>query len=146
MPYVSHEKYQNINQEMRKSCGGYFSKYAGKSSKTKENGYVHRWAKIYPPSRFWGSSSNLKQMCRENSYEEILAISDAVSEKHQEILELILLHNPVLFKEFQWKKKLNEGTEREVVISEGSCEVFYLRKEQYQSLLSLLANAIRKLS
>lgn len=144
--YTSPEKYQNLNQEMRRSCGGYFSKYAGKSSNIGENSYVHKWAKVYPPSRFWGSSNNLKQMCKENSYEEVLAIGEAIEEKHQEILELILLHNPVLFGNFQWKKKLNEGTEREVVISEGICETFYLRKEQYQSLLSLLANASRKYS
>jgi hypothetical protein len=139
--YTSEANYQNMNQEMRKSCGGYFSKYAGKSSQTKENSYVHKWAKIYPPSRFWGSSRNLKQMCRENSFEEILAIGEAIEDKHQDILSLILLHNPVKFHSFEWKKKLNEGTEREVVISEGKCEVFYLSKERYSELLTMLSNA-----
>ena len=81
-------------------------------------------------------------MCREFSYEEILAIGEEIEERHQEILNLILLHHPVKFNEFSWKKKLNEGTEQEIVISEGSCQVFYLPKENYAYLLSILKNPV----
>jgi len=66
--YAKEEDYQNLNQEMRKSCGGYFSKYASKSQNTKENSYIAKYSKEYPPSRFWGSSKSLKYMCKQYSY------------------------------------------------------------------------------
>jgi len=139
--YTDPKNYQNLNQEMHKSCGAYFSKYAGKSSRTKENSYVSFYAKKYPPSRFWGSSKNLKAVCRENSYEEVLATGEAIEGKHKDILELILLHNPVKYSEFSWRKLLHEGTEREVVITEGSCQTFYLPKENYFELLNAMKSA-----
>jgi hypothetical protein len=133
--------HQHHTQPMYKSCGAYFSKYASKSENSKEGSYISFFSKKYPPSRFWGSSMALKRMCRENSYEEILAIGEGIEEKHQDILSLILLHNPVKYSEYEWRKKLNEGTEKEVVISEGKCEVFYLPKEQYSEFLIMLSSA-----
>jgi len=136
--YTPPEKYQNLNQEMRKSCGGYFSKYAGKAEASKENSYVAKFSKLYPPSRFWGSSKSLKQMCKENSYEEILAIGESIEERHQEILELILRHNPVKFSGYEWRKEIIDSHGWEVVVSEGKCETFYLPKEFYFDLLAAL--------
>jgi hypothetical protein len=137
--YASPENYQNVNQEMRKSCGGYFSKYAGKAANSKENNYVRRFSKKYPPSRFWGSNRTLKEMCKKFSYESILETELSEIESHADrIRELILLFNPVKYDSFSWKKRLNEGTEREVIISEGEAEVFYLPPARYEELLNAL--------
>lgn len=136
--YVEPDKWQNLNQEMRRSCGGYFSKYAGKTSFTEENSYVHKWAKVYPPSRFWGSSKNLKEMCREFSYEEILAIGEGIEEKHKEIIEFLLLFNPVKYQEYAWKKDIVDSHGWKVTISEGKCECFYLPVGRFAELLEML--------
>ena len=54
---------QSINQPLHKSCGAYFSKYAGKSIKGKSNTSERTINDInaakYPPSSFWGCSRNL---------------------------------------------------------------------------------------
>jgi hypothetical protein len=136
--YTKSDKWQNLNQEMRKSCGGYFSKYAGKSSFTEENSYVHKWAKVYPPSRFWGSSKNLKEMCKEFSYEEILAIGEGIEEKHKEIIEFLLLFNPVKYQEYEWKKDIIDSHGWKITISEGKCETFYLPVGRFTELLGML--------
>ena len=128
-----------LNQEMRKSCGGYFSKYAAKGENSEENTYVRKFSKMYPPSRFWGSSQLIKDMCKKYSYTKLLAIEEHEIEAQKErILELVLLHNPVKFYEFDWRKKLYQDTDMEVVISEGHCDVFYLSPSNYELLLNAL--------
>lgn len=136
--YAKEEDYQNLNQEMRKSAGGYFSKYAGKAERSEENSYVRKFSKMYPPSRFWGSSQSLKNLCKEFSYEEILAVEEEIEERYKEIIEWILLHNPVKYSSYEWKKKLYEGTEMELVISEGICETFYVNKFQFKEMITAL--------
>jgi hypothetical protein len=136
--YTKEENYQNLNQEMRKSAGGYFSKYAAKAEKTEENSYISKYSKMYPPSRFWGSSKSLKELCKQFSYEEVLALEEEIEEKYKEIVEWILLHNPVKYGSYEWKKKLYEGTEFEVIISEGICETFYVDKNVFREMISAL--------
>ncbi len=135
------KNHQNLNQEMRKSCGAYFSKYASKGENIEENSYIKKFSKMYPPSQFWGSSRNLKNLCKEFSYEKILAIGEAESASHLErVMELILLFNPVKYSSFSWKKKIHEGTERETIISEGECQSFYLSPCAYEEFLALFKN------
>jgi hypothetical protein len=138
---VIRESHQNVNQLMRKSAGGYFSKYAAKAEKNEENSYVSKFSKKYPPSRFWGSSKSLKALCKEFSYEQILATEEEIEERYQDILEWILLHQPVKFNEYEWKKKLYEGTDFELVISEGKCQTFYVSKENFKEMISALRAA-----
>lgn len=130
--------HQHHTQPMYKSCGAYFSKYASKSEGSKGCGYVAKFSEKYPPSRFWGSSKPLKDMCREFSYEEILAIGELIEERHKEILELILRYNPVKFSQYEWKKEIIDSHGWKVVVSEGRCESFYLQKELYFNLLAAL--------
>lgn len=128
-----------LNQEMRKSCGGYFSKYAAKGEDIPENDYVKEFSKKYPVSRFWGSSAKIKDMCRKYSFKKILStVIEEIEEQKTRILELILLCNPVKFDEYDWKKYLNKNTEKEVVISEGNCQTFYLHPSKYEELLDIM--------
>jgi len=66
--YTSKRKWQSRNEPMRKSAGGYFSKYASKASDKKERQKIYHLAKRYPPSRFWGSSHSLKRIVASESF------------------------------------------------------------------------------
>ena len=133
-----------LNQEMRKSCGGYFSKYAAKGENIPQNDYVKKFSEMYPVSRFWGSSAKIKDMCRKYSFTKLLSIrAEEIEQEKENILELILRFNPVKFNEYEWKKYLNKGTDRECVISEGECKTFYLPPARYEELLNMLNDQAR---
>lgn len=66
--YTPQRKWQSRNEPMRKSAGGYFSKYASKASKKEERKYIQKLAAMYPPSRFWGSSRMVKNIIKENTH------------------------------------------------------------------------------
>jgi len=56
--------HQHHTQPITKAVGSYFSKYAGKEE-SKQLWYCQK----YPISRFWGSSKQIKQIIKENSFE-----------------------------------------------------------------------------
>jgi hypothetical protein len=61
-----------------------------------------------------------------------------IEERHQEILELILLHNPVKFSEYEWERKIINKNGWKVTISEGKCQTFYLRPAVFEELIESL--------
>jgi hypothetical protein len=105
--------HQNVNQVMEKSCGAYFSKYAGKCANIEENSYVHKFAKMYPPTRFWGSSKVVKDIIKENSFSfKLDSIPSDSKEKFDSLVELILEREVILFKEYEWKVETRKKFER----------------------------------
>jgi len=66
--YTPKRKWQSRNEPMRKSAGGYFSKYASKASNKNERQKIYHLAKKYPPSRFWGSSLAIKRIIASESF------------------------------------------------------------------------------
>jgi len=67
--YTNKRKWQSRNEPMKKSAGGYFSKYASKASDKKERQKIYHLAKRYPPSRFWGSSLAVKRIVASESFD-----------------------------------------------------------------------------
>jgi len=138
---VDPKYYQNKNQEMRKSCGGYFSKYASKSSRSEENSYVHEMAKKYPPSRFWGSSKSIKKMINEHSftYSKTFKNEQESENEYQHLLNILLEMNIVQYSEYSFMKeidiKMNNGKVSKLKVSEGFRQTFYLSQIDYAFIL-----------
>ena len=147
---------------MEKSCGAYFSKYAGKASQTEENSYVHKFARMYPPTRFWGSSQLVKNLIKENSFSFNLEENPIeIEEKFHLIREVLLEEEVVAFNEYDWDIKIRKvdkwkskksfdsndpptkyvSVERHT-ISSGFCQVFYVKPETYKKLLGTLAGTV----
>jgi hypothetical protein len=139
-------KHQHHTQPMYSSVGAYFSKYASKNENSKEGSYISKFAQLYPVSRFWGSSKALKELCKKYTYEEIIAINEGIEEAHQDIIEFLLLNNPVKYNEYEWKKEMTNSFGWNVTITEGIGQVFYFAKEVFFELFGLLAKASRKYS
>jgi hypothetical protein len=55
--------HQHHTSPIKKAVGAYFSKYAGKKE-SKQSWYCQK----YPVSRFWGSSKQIKQIIKDNSF------------------------------------------------------------------------------
>ena len=133
--------YQNKNQEMRKSCGGYFSKYASKSSRNEENSYVHEMAQKYPPSRFWGSSKSIKKMINEHSftYSKTFKNEQDSENEYEYLLNILLEMNIVQYSEYSFMKeidiKMNNGEVSKLKVSEGFRQTFYLSQSDYAFIL-----------
>lgn len=154
--------HQNVNQVMEKSCGAYFSKYAGKASQSEENSYVHRFAQIYPPTRFWGSSKVVKNLIKENSFSFNLEENPIeIEEKFNSIRELLLEEEIVSFNEYDWDiqiRKVNKAVRKPdisplskpkkylsvetLTVSSGFCQVFYFPPPIYKKLLSLIPTTV----
>lgn len=128
--------HQNVNQEMKKSCGGYFSKYASKGENGTERIKMERWSKLYSPSRFWGSSQSIKNVVRENSFSfniEMLNGSEAM-EVYEFCLEYLTDRTLLHYGEYQFKKQI-EHEQGKKIIAEGFRQNFYVPPKDYQELL-----------
>lgn len=130
--------HQNVNQEMKKSCGGYFSKYASKGENGTERAKMEVWAKIYSPSRFWGSSQSIKNVVKENSFSfniEMLNGSEAM-EVFEFCLNFLTDRTLLHYGEYQFKKEI-EHEQGKKTIAEGFRQNFYVLPEDYQQLLMI---------
>ena len=136
--------HQNVNQEMKKSCGGYFSKYAAKGENGKERIKMERWSKLYSPSRFWGSSQSIKVIVRENSFSfslELLNGSESM-ELYEFCLSFLTDRTLLHYGEYNFKKEIeNDGCKK--TIAEGFRQNFYIPSDDYQELLSVFRAACR---
>jgi len=136
--------HQNVNQEMKKSCGGYFSKYAAKGENGKERIKMERWSKLYSPSRFWGSSQSIKVIVRENSFSfslELLNGSEAM-ELYEFCLNFLTDRTLLHYGEYDFKKEIeNENCKK--TIAEGFRQNFYVPVDDYQELLLIFRSACK---
>lgn len=149
-------QHQHHTQPMRKSAGGYFSKYAGKAEKSEENNYVRKFSQMRPPSRFWGSSSVIKKLIEENSISyKMNGIPSQLIDEMEVFKDIVLEKEVVLYDEYEWnitirkiatwksRKDMNPNTAptkyvscERLTVSEGFCQVFYVSPSDYQQLLS----------
>ena len=133
------EFYQYHTQPMRKSVAGYFSKYASKASNKEENNYVKKFSEMYPPSRFWGCSSQIKLIRKENSFN---SCRDYTENKEFMYFLFVRLHKMissceiVLQNSYNFKVDLSQN----LCVAEGFRNTFYLSPNDYQRIL----NDIRK--
>ena len=136
--YTHKKKWQSRNEPMRKSAGGYFSKYASKASNKKERQHIYHLAKKYPPSRFWGSSQSVKNIVKAEAFEfRFESHKSECSEKYYDGIRAIVAEFEIkAYNSYEWKfqKELRSyngiGVEFRT-ITEGfkqnyyfSCEVF----------------------
>lgn len=130
------------NQEMRKGCGAYFSKYAAKTSQAREFREVEdintRNARLYPPSSFWGRSHNLAQLCKVHSLSfKYEGMDGSESESlRDEAFGVLSQYTIKLARSFSFKKEIELRGNGSLTICEGETEVFYVSSEDYQRLLT----------
>ena len=136
--------HQNVNQEMKKSCGGYFSKYASKGENGSERIKMEVWSKIYSPSRFWGSSQSIKDVVKEHSFSfniEMLNGSEAM-EVYEFCLNFLTDRTLLHYGEYEFKKEIEvDGNKK--TIAEGFRQNFYIPPPDYQELLSVFRVACK---
>lgn len=136
----SHEMQSN-NQQMRKGCGAYFSKYAAKTSNTRDESGIEtvntRNARRYPPCSFWGRSQNLAKLCKSLSFGwKFEGVDGTESEALLcEALEILSHKNIVLQHDFHFKKETELPKNGSLTIVEGHSYVFYVSPSDYQDLL-----------
>ena len=131
--------HQNLNQEMIKSCGGYFSKYASKGENGKEREKLEKWSQIYSPSRFWGSSQSIKELVKEHSFSfnlEMLNGSEAM-EVYEFCLNLLTDRTLSHYTEHEFKLE-TESQYGNRTIAEGFRQNFYVSPKDYQEILAML--------
>lgn len=130
------------NQEMRKGCGAYFSKYASKTSHARESRAVEdvntRNARLYPPSSFWGRSHNLARLCKLHSLSfKYEGMDGSESESLRvEAFEVLSQYDIKLADSFSFKKEIELKGNGSLTVCEGVTEVFYVSPEDYQKLLT----------
>ena len=133
--YEMKDFYQYHTQPMYKSVAGYFSKYASKASQKEENNYVRKFSQMYPPSRFWGCSSQIKKIRNEFSFHNC---RDYTEQKEFMYFLFVRVHRMisdceiVLQKSYSFKKDLTEN----LCVAEGFRNVFYLSPTDYQRILA----------
>jgi hypothetical protein len=137
----SHEMQSN-NQQMRKGCGAYFSKYAAKTSNTRDKSGTQtvntRNACLYPASSYWGRSQNLARLCKSLSFGwkfEGVDGTDSETLLH-EALEILSQKDIVLQYDFHFKKEIIIPENGSLTIVEGLSHVFYVSPSDYQELLA----------
>ena len=143
--------HQHHTQPIQKSVAGYFSKYAGKSVNCDENSYVREHARTLSPKRYWGSSQQLKEIVKENSYGSLYDSPNEIEaeKRYQEMLSEILSFDIISFKRYEFKKEKEWiehygfkgraiGKRYKRIICEGFREVFYVSPTDYQELLQRL--------
>lgn len=127
--------HQHHTQPMRKSVAGYFSKYASKAGQKEENDYVRRFSQMYPPSRFWGCSKQVKAIAKNNSFHNC---RDYTEQKDFMCFLFVRVHkminesNIILQKNYTFKKDLTQN----LCVAEGFRNIYYLSPEDYQKVLS----------
>jgi len=139
---VENHEMQSLNQEMRKGCGAYFSKYAAKTSHPNIKRSIEDIntinARKYPPSSFWGRSRNLAKLCEESSFSyRYEGITSDDSESLQcEALEVLSQFDILIQHSFQFKKELDYKGNGVLTIAEGESHVFYVSPSDYQHILA----------
>ena len=136
--------HQNVNQEMKKSCGGYFSKYASKGENGEERIKMERWSKLYSPSRFWGSSQSIKTIVKENSFSfslELLNGSESM-EVYQFCLNFLADRTLLHYGEYNFKKEI-EHEQGKKTIAEGFRQNFYIPPKDYRELLAIFRESCK---
>jgi len=91
---VPQEYWQMHCDQIRKSVGAYFSKYAGKEE-SKQSFYCQK----YPISRFWGSSATIKKVIAENSVEVMWDFQgnlEAAQKLHDELIDRLILSSQIV--------------------------------------------------
>ena len=127
--------HQHHTQPMRKSVAGYFSKYASKAGQKEENNYVRKFSQMYPPSRFWGCSKQIKAIVKENSFHNC---RDYTEQKDFMYFLFVRIHKMInestiiLQKNYTFKKDLTQN----LCVAEGFRNVFYLSPSDYQGVLT----------
>lgn len=135
--YTPKRKWQSRNEPMRKSAGGYFSKYAGKASKKEERAHIYHLAKKYPPSRFWGSSKAVKNIIKENTFEYRFEShkTEVSKEYYERIVELLNQKDILSYGTFKWKMEYEltdrkgNGTFKRTITEGFKRNYYYSRKD-----------------
>lgn len=126
--------HQHHTQPMRKSVAGYFSKYASKASNKQENNYVKKFSLIYPPSRFWGCSSEIKRIRKENHFHNCRDYTEDKAFMHflfVRLHKMIFDCEIVLQNSYTFKVDLTQN----LCVAEGFRNTFYLSPSDYQRVL-----------
>ena len=129
------KNHQHQTQPMRKSVAGYFSKYASKAGQKEENNYVRKFSQMYPPSRFWGCSKQIKTIVKENSFHNC---RDYTEQKDFMYFLFVRIHKMInessiiLQKSYTFKKDLTQN----LCVAEGFRNIFYLSPLDYQKILT----------
>lgn len=129
------QNHQHQTQPMRKSVAGYFSKYASKAGQKEENNYVRRFSQMYPPSRFWGCSKQIKLIRKNNSFHncrDYTEQKDFMYFLFTRIHKMISDCEIVLQKNYTFKKDLTQN----LCVAEGFRNIFYLLPADYQKVLA----------
>ena len=133
--YEIKDFYQYHTQPMYKSVAGYFSKYASKASNKEENNYVKKFSLMYPPSRFWGCSSEIKRIRKENHFNNC---RDYTENKTFMYFLFVRLHKMIsaciitLQNSYSFKVDLTQN----LCVAEGFRNTFYLSPSDYQKVLT----------
>lgn len=129
--------HQHHTQPMRKSVAGYFSKYASKASQKEENNYIRKFSEMYPPSRFWGSSSQIKMIVSANHFHNCRDYTESKDFMYFLFVRIHKMINDceiVLQKSYSFKKDLTEN----LCVAEGFRNVYYLSPSDYQKILKAI--------
>ena len=135
--YEMKEFYQHHTQPMRKSVAGYFAKYASKASQKEENNYIRKFSQIYPPSRFWGSSSQIKMIVSANHFHNCRDYTESKDFMYCLFVRIHKMINDceiVLQKSYSFKKDLTSN----LCVAEGFRNVYYLSPLDYQKILKAI--------
>ena len=131
------QNHQHLTQPMRKSVAGYFSKYAAKASQNEDNNYIKKFSQMYPPSRFWGSSSQIKAIVKSHHFHNC---RDYTENKDFMYFLFVRIHKMineceiVLQKSYSFKKDLTQN----LCVAEGFRNVYYLSPSDYQNILKAI--------
>ena len=136
--YTPKRKWQSRNEPMRKSAGGYFSKYAAKASKKEERKHIEKLAQKYPPSRFWGSSQSVKDLIKENTfvYQFESHKSEESAKIYEEVREVLSQFNILSYGSYEWKyqKEFQSFTSKQIevrTITEGFKQNYYYSRQDF---------------
>jgi len=136
--YTPRQKWQSRNEPMRKSAGGYFSKYASKASNKKERNHIYHLASKYPPSRFWGSSQSVKIIVKSEAFDFRFENSNPeYSEKFYNGIRAIIAEFEIeAYNTYEWKYQKefhsNNGISVEIrTITEGFKQNYYFNPENF---------------
>jgi len=136
--YTPKQKWQSRNEPMRKSAGGYFSKYASKASNKKERNHIYHLARKYPPSSFWGSSQSVKIIVKSEAFDFRFENSNPeYSEKFYNGIRAIIAGFEIeSYNTYEWKYQKefhsNNGVSVEIrTITEGFKQNYYFNPESF---------------
>ena len=131
--YTPREKHQHHCQPMQRSLGAYFSKYAGKKESKQE-----WYCKMFPVSRFWGSSQTVKEIVKSMSFSQVWEYCKEESlERVRSMIYEILIGNDCNFHskyEFDISKIYADGNK--LALAKGERSTFYCAVTDFDGVLS----------